>query len=253
MNLKAFVALMKARVGETDLAVVALSGGVDSGLAAFGAYRALGERAVAVTVVSELTPKRDLEQAVSVARHIGIRHHRIEIDILQSPQVRTNGPDRCYHCKRAIFQAMEETFGPECVFIDGTNADDDTSRPGLRAIKEYSVFSPLCEAGMGKATVLSMARKVGLPNWDAPSGSCLATRIAHGVELTSDGLQQVETVESYCHSLGVDTLRVRLDNLVAIVEHLPQYTNILNKNRDKVVALAHRIGLRSCEFKEWTE
>ena len=249
----ALVSLIAERSKDSAQAVVAISGGVDSGLAAWAARAALGDAVEAATVVSELTPGRETERARAVAEHIGIACRTIAINVLGDPRVHANEPDRCYHCKRLIFQNLSEHYGSDTQFIDGTNADDDPLRPGMKALREFGVLSPLREAGMGKAEVRASARAVGLPNRDTPSESCLATRIPHGIALSPDGLRVVETLETHCHGLGVETLRVRYDNLVAIVEFLPQYSEIMKKNSDNLVALARRIGVRSCEFKEWSE
>lgn len=253
MDFDALIASIKSRSEKHPLSVVALSGGVDSGLVAAAAHAALGERALAVTVLSELTPIRDRKRAESIARHVGIAHRILRVSVLFDEDVRMNGPRRCYHCKKQIFQAIINEYGQDCLLMDGTNGDDDRSRPGLLAANELGVYSPLDEAGFAKSSVREVARNQGLPNWDTPSESCLATRIQTGTELTAQGLKQVETLETFFHDLGVETLRVRHDNLVAIVEYLPQFSEIVEKNRDKFVALTRRIGLRSCEFKEWRE
>ena len=249
----ALIPLIVGRSNVAGQAVVALSGGVDSGLTAWAAHAALGDAVVATTVVSELTSERERKRAQAVAEHIGIAYRTIEMKVLGNHLIRANQPDRCYHCKRLIFRQLNDVFGSNTLFMDGTNADDDPLRPGLKALREFGVFSPLREAGMGKADIRAMARTVGLPNWNTPSESCLATRIAHGIALSAEGLHIVETLEAHCHGLGVETLRVRYDNLMAIVEYLPQCAEIMLKNHDNVVALAHRIGVRSCEFKEWSE
>jgi len=251
MDLDDLVTRIAFKAGGSRRIAVALSGGVDSGLTAWAAHAAVGGRALAATVVSELTPARETERAKEVAEYIGIVFSPVEIPVLDDPRVRANGPDRCYHCKRLIFQALNETFGPATLFIDGTGADDDPLRPGLKALREYNVFSPLREAGLGKAAIRALARSVGLPNWNTPSESCLATRIPHGAALDAAALRVVEALEAHCHSLGVETLRAHYDDMMAIVEYLPQYAGIMDKNRESVVALGQRIGVRSCCFKEW--
>ena len=253
MELQTLVSLILERAHGKATVAVALSGGVDSGLVAAAAHEAVGQRAVACTVVSELTPARDRSRAAEVAAHIGIRHHLPVISVLDDPGVRENSARRCYHCKRHVFQAMREAFGSDCLLLDGTNRDDDPARPGLQAVGEFEVLSPLYAAGMDKDAVRELARKVGLPNWDAPSESCLATRISPGAPLTGTGLAQVEAMEIFWHGLGVETVRARLDNLMATVEYLPQYAEIIILNRDNFVALVEKIGLRSCVFKEWRE
>lgn len=245
------IALIKEKSKNHTSIVVAMSGGVDSGLVAYAAYKALGDASVAVTVHSELTADRDGIRAAAVAEYIGIPHEVLSVSVLGDPVVSKNESDRCYRCKLSIFRTMIEQYGNETLILDGTNADDDPARPGLRAVREFSVFSPLQEAGIVKTEVREMAKKAGLPNWDAPSESCLATRFPVGATLTQESLQLVQAMESYFHGLGVETLRCSHDNLMATVSYLPQYAKIIDENRDNFMALIKKIGLRSCTFKEW--
>jgi uncharacterized protein len=253
MSLEQLATHIAERAGDVGCAAVALSGGVDSGLVAAAAHLALGPRAVACTVVSELTPERDRLRAAEVAGHIGITHRVLEVSALVVPEIRRNLEDRCYHCKRLVFQTMLDNLGSGCLLLDGTNADDPPDRPGLRAVREFKVLSVLGELGLGKSQVRALAFDAGLPNWEAPPESCLATRIPEGVELAAGELAKVGALETFLHTLGLDTVRVRPDNLMATVEYLPQYSEIISENRDKVVALAKKIGLQSCTFKEWVE
>lgn len=209
--------------------------------------------AVAVTVCSELTADGDFTRAVEVAEQIGIEHHPLCLRMLELEGVRRNGADRCYHCKKAIFQMMRLEYGDDCLLVDGTNDDDDPNRPGLRAAREQGVYHPLKEAGLTKADVRTMARMAGLANWDAPSESCLATRLATGVPLSREGLDKVRVMESFLRERGVERLRARHDNLVATVEYPAQCSEIIDKHRDSLAALIKRIGLGSCELREWSE
>ena len=233
--------------------VVALSGGVDSSLVALAAHRGTDGRAFAVTVRSELVPGREFSRAVEAAAFIGMEHHPMPLRILDEDLVRRNGPDRCYGCKLAIFRMMKVEYGDHCLMLDGTAADDDPARPGMRALREFGVVSPLAACGLDKERVRQIAREEGLPMWDRPSDSCLATRIPEGIPLSTDRLKMVETMETFFHEQGADTVRVSHDNLVATVSFLPQYSEIMKQTRDKFAALIERIGLRSCRYKEWRE
>ena len=231
--------------------VVALSGGVDSGLVALAASRAVGADAVAVTASHELVARREFTRAVEVAEWIGIEHHPLLMRPLEDEAIRQNKTNRCYACKRALFRALRLEYGDRCLLLDGTNADDDPSRPGLQAARECGVVSPLAVCGLTKEAVRALAREAGLPNWDRASESCLATRIPTGTPLTTGALSLVERLESYFHERGVPSLRVRPDNLVATVEYSAQCADIIEKYRDNFVAEIQGIGLRSCRFKEW--
>jgi uncharacterized protein len=253
MSIEQLATHIAERSGAVGCVGVALSGGVDSGLVAAAAKLALGDRAVACTVVTEMTQERDKERAMEVAERIGIEHRLLKASALSVPEVRRNQEDRCYYCKSLVFRTIKEALGNECLLLDGTNSDDPSDRPGLRAVREFKVLSPLADLKLGKSNVRALAFDAGLPNWETPSESCLATRIPTGTELSSQGLNHVAIMETFLHSLGMDTVRVRPDNLMATVEYLPQYSEIITENRDKIVALAQKIGLQSCAFKEWVE
>ena len=180
MSIEQLATHIAERSGESGCAAVALSGGVDSGLVAAATKLALGPRAVACTVVTEMTQERDKERAIEVAGRIGIEHRLIEVSALAVPEVRRNLEDRCYYCKSLVFRTMKEAFGNECLLLDGTNADDSPDRPGLKAVSEFKVLSPLADLGLGKSHIRALAFDAGLPNWETPSESCLATRIPQG-------------------------------------------------------------------------
>lgn len=261
MDFETLVAAVAQRLMAADRAVIALSGGVDSGLvaAAVHAAHAAGgrrdhhARPVAVTIHSELSAGRDVERAAEVARHIGINHHVIDVRMLDIDAVRRNGPDRCYHCKDAIFALLRRDWGAGCLLVDGTNGDDDPARPGLRAAAEHGVFHPLRQLGIAKARVRELARAAGLPNHDAPSESCLATRLAPGTMLTAGRLDTVRRMEGFWHERGVNTLRARHDDMVATVEYPGQYAETMEQNRDLFCRMIKGIGLESCRFEEWSQ
>jgi len=203
---------------------VAFSGGVDSSLVAAAAFRAHGSSAVAVTIVSELFPDTEATCAAEVAKAIGIRHKTIRLTVLANESVTSNPPDRCYHCKSEDFSAIIKAASDEGIktVVDGTNADDPKGhRPGLKALKEMGIISPLLELGMTKEMVRSAAKKLGLPNYDRPSSPCLATRFPYGVRLTTEKIERVRAAEEFIHSLGVSVLRVRDHDGLARIEVEP--------------------------------
>jgi pyridinium-3,5-biscarboxylic acid mononucleotide sulfurtransferase len=192
--------------------VVAFSGGVDSALVALAAYRAHPVSAVAVTVLSELIPDSELARAEEVAAFIGIRHETLRLDVLGLKRLPDNPPDRCYHCKKAVFKSISR-IGKKLgatVVLDGTNSDDaGMYRPGLKALAELGVASPLAQLGIAKSDVRALARAAGLPNWDTPSRPCLATRFPYGERLDPGRIRRVHEAEDFLDSLGFSEFRVR--------------------------------------------
>jgi uncharacterized protein len=210
----------------TKGAVVALSAGVDSSLVALLAHKALGDRAVAVTGVSESLPRRELVIAEETARAIGIKHLVVQTDELQNPDYTSNRADRCYHCKDTLYRelrSLADSLGLEAI-LDGTQVDDlGDDRPGFRAALEAGVKSPLLIASFSKADVRETARVLGLSVWDKPAMPCLSSRITHGEEVTADKLGMIGRAEFYIRELtGVRNLRVRYSNSAARIEVGPE-------------------------------
>ena len=226
---------------------VAFSGGVDSAVVAAAAFKAHGEKALAVSVVSELFPQVEGEEAAKVARAIGIRHRTVSLSMMDNEAVVSNPVDRCYHCKSDDFTAIRDSTLAEGikVILDGTNADDPKGhRPGLRALKELGIKSPLLELGITKAEVREMALAWGLPNHDKPSSPCLASRFPYGVRLTPQGIARVREAEEFIRSLGIKVLRVRDHQGLARIEVMPEDIPLLASEdvRKKIVAKLRSLG-----------
>jgi pyridinium-3,5-biscarboxylic acid mononucleotide sulfurtransferase len=213
-------------IGQFNGAVVALSAGVDSSLVAALARKALGDRVLAVTAVSESLSPGEIEIAQNTALKIGIRHLTVTTDEVHNESYRANPTNRCYYCKDTLYRALRseaDSSGFEAI-LDGTQLDDlGDIRPGLLAAKEAGVKSPLAEAGFSKRDVRETARLFGLDVWDKPAMPCLSSRIPHGEEITAQKLSQVGEAESIVKRLsGARDIRVRHHGAVAAIEAIPQ-------------------------------
>ncbi len=217
---------LRAQLRETGSAAVAFSSGVDSTFLLRVAHEELGDRVVAVTVRSHTFPRRELDEAAAFCRREGVRHEIIDSDELSVPGFAENPPDRCYHCKKAIFGKIIELALAKgfAAVLEGSNIDDDGDyRPGRRAIKELGVRSPLHDAGLTKSEIRELSRRMGLPTAEKPSFACLASRFPYGERITAEGLERVERAEEWLMNagLGLSQLRVRSHGGIARIEVPP--------------------------------
>lgn len=202
-------------------ALVAFSGGVDSTFLAAMAARVLGDRALAVTATSPSFPKREREEAVELARRIGIRQRLVESHELEIPGYTDNPTDRCYHCKAELFGILQDVAREEGIahVLDGSNVDDlGDYRPGRKALAEMNVRSPLLELGFTKAEIREASRALGLPTADKPPYACLASRFPYGAKITVEALNAVEQAEDALRDLGFRQVRVRAHGEMARIE-----------------------------------
>ena len=191
---------------------LAFSGGVDSAYLLYAA-RACSCDITAFYAQSAFQPEFERWDAQRLAEQLDVPLNVVPLDVLAVAAVRDNPADRCYHCKKAIFTALlaaAEAQGYEAV-MDGTNASDDTrDRPGMKALVELGVLSPLRLCGITKAQVREYSRAAGLFTWDKPAYACLATRIPTGTPITDEDLNRVEGAEAALFALGFSDFRVRL-------------------------------------------
>jgi uncharacterized protein len=216
------LAAAREDLGARDGVLVAFSGGVDSSVVAAVAHDVLGDDAVACTARSETLPEAELDDARRVADEIGIRHETVSFSELDDPDFVANDGDRCYHCRtmrlgRMFDAARDLGIGTVC---DGTNADDADGghRPGMQAVDELDVHSPLLEHGLTKQEVREAADRYDLSVADKPSMACLSSRIPTGVEVTEERLTRIERAEALLRSWGFDQFRVRDHDDLARIE-----------------------------------
>jgi len=226
---------------------VAFSGGVDSTLLVVMAQQVLGPSVIALTATSPIHPPREIENARRLAIDLDIQHIQMNSREMSQPDFIANRPDRCYVCKKQLFQDIfnyADKLGIAHV-AHGANLDDlEDFRPGLRAAKEMGVVAPLIDAGLTKKDIRRLARQLGLPNWNQAAGACLASRIPYGQVISSSILQMVAQAEEMLHDHGFDACRVRHHGSVARIEVPSQeLAKLLNEPlRHKIVDQLTAIG-----------
>lgn len=236
---------LKTYLASLGSAVVAFSGGVDSGLVAVVAHQALGERMLAVTLQSPVETPDGVQAAIQVARQFGFPHRVMPYDDLEKHTFVENTPERCYFCKRerlGLLVELAKQAGFSAV-LEGSNVDDlQDYRPGKRAVNELGVLSPLIEAGLTKDEVRALSRELGLPVWNRPSAPCLATRFPYGMRITREGLERVARGEEFLKNLGFTLVRVRDYGTMARLEVSPEQVTELVARREQVHAFFRSLG-----------
>ena len=244
-ELEAKLGQLKDILAGMEGVLVAYSGGADSTFLLKVALGALGDNVLAVTAKAPIFPASELATAEEMAHRLGAQHLFVEIGLLEDPRFASNPPDRCYLCKRALFSRLKELAEDRGFEVaDGSNSDDlGEHRPGLRALQELGVRSPLAEAGLTKAEIRLISKGMGLPTWDKPPQTCLATRFPYGECLTLEKLRRVEEAEGFLHSLGLRQLRVRSHGPLARIE-VPRedMAHLLSETPSRIVDKLKELG-----------
>jgi uncharacterized protein len=216
---------------------IAFSGGVDSTYLLYAAVN-YAEKVHAYYVKSAFQPQFELDDAKRMAKHLHAKLTVIEIDMLQYPQITMNRTDRCFCCKKLIFSKIAEQAlrdGYETL-LDGTNASDDANdRPGMRALKELFVLSPLRECGLTKEEIRRRSKEAGLFTWNKPAYACLATRIPTGEAITKEKLESTERAETFLFSLGFTDFRVKMSGTAAMLQVSASQIERIISNRTAIV------------------
>jgi len=231
--------------------VVAFSGGVDSTFLAAAAHRVLGTKTLAVTAVSASYATGELENAQALADRIGISLEVVHTREMENPDYVKNEPDRCYHCKTALADKLDEVlekYGGRYQFlVYGAIADDvGDFRPGMTAARDRGVRAPMVEVGLTKEDIRLLSKAWGLPTWDRPASACLSSRISYGTPVTVEALSMVDRAEAFLKTLGFSLVRVRHHGDVARIEVAPEEIGrfFLDGLVDRVVAHLKEIGYR---------
>lgn len=216
---------------------VAFSGGVDSTFLLKVAHQVLGDGVLAVTAYSGSFPQREKQETIVFCEKEGIRQILFDASEVQKEGFLKNPENRCYICKKGLFTGIRNiAFENEMIYVaEGSNLDDlGDYRPGLKAIEELQIRSPLKEAGMTKEDIRQLSREMNLPSWNKPSFACLASRFVYGEPITEEKLQMVEEAEEYLRDMGFQQFRVRVHGNLARIEVLPKDMDCLFENRENI-------------------
>lgn len=226
--------------------LVAFSGGVDSTFLLKVAQDVLGEDVLAVIASSATYPQREREEALKLAAELNVRYKVIETHELDNPDFSRNPPQRCYYCKKELFSKLKGIAQSEGIpyVLDGSNYEDtEDFRPGLEAVDELGVRSPLKEVGLVKSEIRQLSLKLGLPTWQKPSFACLSSRFPYYTEIDPRSLKQIDRAEEYLRKLGFSQFRVRHHDQIARIEIAQQdFSKLLEKGmKEKIIQ----------NFKKW--
>lgn len=235
------------RLKSLNKVMIAFSGGVDSTYLLSVAQETLGENCQAVFARGAMISPREEEEVLSLLKHFSVPVAVIDIDVIAIEGFRENPPNRCYFCKKKLFETFLE-FSQQSGYttvIEGTNASDSTDyRPGRIALRELGILSPLLEVGLTKAEIRALSQRRNLPTWNKPSMACLASRVPYGDSITAELLERIAQAETILHQKGYLECRVRAHGDIARIEIPVDEFYKLVQERTEIADHLRRVGFR---------
>ena len=234
---------LRKRLLELENVAIAYSGGVDSNFLLKVAKDTLKDKVIAVTLHAMMHSDREIEESKNYAKEFGVNHIVVNVDNFKDEKFIENNSDRCYHCKKEVFKVVKEIAAKHNIkyVLDGTNLDDLSDfRPGIKALEELDIISPLKECGLTKDDIRQLSKDMELNTHNKPAFACLATRIPYGTKITKELLKKIEKSEEYLISVGFKQFRVRAHNDIARIEvgkyEIHKFFNedLLNKTNKKL-------------------
>ena len=244
-NIQEKIKRLKNIISSYENIAVAFSGGVDSSFLLKISSEALGKKCIAFTFETPAHLKDEINQAKKIAQSLNVKHIIIPVDLTELKEFQSNTFDRCYHCKKFMFSKLKNQVKNKGIeyILEGSNSDDlNDYRPGMKALQELDIKSPLIEAGLNKSEIREISKQIDLPTWDKPANPCLATRIPYGETISKVKLKQVKEAEKILHNIGINELRVRNQNNIARIEVKKTDYQLILDNTEKIIKKFKELG-----------
>jgi uncharacterized protein len=236
---------LQIQIASLISALIAFSGGTDSAYLTYIAAKTDSLQIIAATIQTPYMHQHEIRDAQSFCRHHKIKHLVVPLDM--ADEIASNPEDRCYRCKKNLMEALKKIAADSNIqaVFDGTNFDDlNDYRPGMKALGECGILSPLKDAGMTKEDIRQRSHRAGLQTWNKPANACLLTRFPHGKRITIQGLRSLEQAEQFLDSLGFEGSRVRVHDKIARIELQPEHLKkpFPDEYRQEVVRKFKQLG-----------